>query len=142
MHMNFKHKKMIFPNTNREMELDIYLPKLRIAFEYQGEHHYITTAMYGTPDQQQLRDQQKLEACEANGITLVRCCIAVTNNQIPVPFWWDRSLESLKATIRTARPDLIPDPVSAAAIPVEMPRSARLKRKAIGTHESGIANAS
>ncbi len=32
------------------MELDIYIPSLSLAFEYQGKQHYETTGLFGTTD--------------------------------------------------------------------------------------------
>jgi hypothetical protein len=39
-HINFKHPEMFFPDSKMSMELDIYIPSLKIAFEYQGSQHY------------------------------------------------------------------------------------------------------
>lgn len=39
IHINYLHPDMEF-NSQRNVELDIYIPSLRIAFEYQGEQHF------------------------------------------------------------------------------------------------------
>jgi hypothetical protein len=44
----------------------------------------------------QQNDAVKKEFAHRTGITL-----------IPIPFWWNKSVESLTATIRTHRPDLL-----------------------------------
>ncbi len=48
--------------------------------------------------------------CEQSGITL-----------IVVPFWWDKSMESLVGTIASARPDIIMNRKAGDVIPMEMP---------------------
>ena len=61
---NYKHPLFKF-QTEYLMELDVYLPSLNLALEYQGEQHY--SAIYALGDQKTSvdRDQQKLEACKA-----------------------------------------------------------------------------
>jgi hypothetical protein len=49
--------------------------------------------MYGSPEPQKHRDSEKKYAASVTGVTLIE-----------IPFWWDRSTESLAATIRKARP--------------------------------------
>ncbi len=43
----------------------------------------------------QERDKMKRWICKGTGITLVI-----------IPYWWDKKIESLAATIRVARPDI------------------------------------
>lgn len=43
--------------SGRSMELDVYIPSLKLAFEYQGEQHFTATpTLDGTP-KLLLRDQ-------------------------------------------------------------------------------------
>ena len=42
------------------------------------------------------RDKEKKEICKENGITLIE-----------IPYWWDKQLSSLIATIHQQRKDLI-----------------------------------
>jgi hypothetical protein len=78
-----------------------------MAFEYQGIQHYedvfvnnrISARFY------KVRDQEKADACRRGDITL-----------IVVPYWWNRSIHSLRATIKKARPELIPQEVDAPVI--------------------------
>ena len=80
------------------LELDFYYPQYKLAFEYQGHQHYSNRLVFhqsGTLDDNQRRDLQKSSICKDKGITLIQ-----------VPYWWDRKLESLAATVYTQRPDL------------------------------------
>jgi hypothetical protein len=92
-------------------KLDVYIPLLSLAFEYQvftyGSHLYIQGQNhFGNMFAQQRNDQDKRSICDDLGITLIE-----------IPFWWDLSskrltynyltLQSLEAKIRALRPDLI-----------------------------------
>ena len=46
------------------MELDIYLPELQIAFEYQGEQHYFPSYWNSNPNFQKKKDEEKYLACK------------------------------------------------------------------------------
>jgi len=102
--MDVKH-----PQLPQQYELDIYLPDLKLALEYQGEHHYFDHYMFGSVATFQRRDRQKLRLCKLKGITLVY-----------VPYWWDRTESSLRATIAQQRPDLnLLDPIlHQGAVPI------------------------
>ena len=79
------------------MELDIFLPKEQLAFEYQGEQHFRDVYHLGTPwHQQRQRDEEKRKACKENEITLIE-----------VPYWWNKETSTLAATIHKERNDLI-----------------------------------
>jgi hypothetical protein len=87
----------------------IFLPHLSLALEYQGGQHYTTLSNFGDSEIWKRRDQAKLNFASQVGITL-----------ISIPFWWDRSSDSLAATIQLKRPDLISS-TNGVAIPLEMP---------------------
>lgn len=74
--------------SNNAMELDVFVPQLKLAFEYQGLHHYTEVPMFGPLDLYIRRDERKRRACEKLGIKLVE-----------VPFWWDNRPHSLASTI-------------------------------------------
>ena len=95
---------IIHPETGNFLELDVYLPGLKLAFEYQvswkdpldhppkknndlkqERHHYLKDASYTnvTLDFIQNRDRLKRELAPKTGITLVI-----------VPCWWDNRSES------------------------------------------------
>jgi hypothetical protein len=92
--INYRHSDLVH-SSRSFMELDIFYPELKLAFEYHGKQHY-TTFYRGNLEEQQKRDSEKIEACEKKNITL-----------IVVPYWWDETAGSLAATIREQRPDLL-----------------------------------
>ena len=47
----------------RAMELDAYVPDLKLAFEYQGEQHYKDIHTFGQQGNQAARDDEKKELC-------------------------------------------------------------------------------
>eukprot|EP00026_Physarum_polycephalum_P002177 Phypoly_transcript_02182.p1 GENE.Phypoly_transcript_02182~~Phypoly_transcript_02182.p1 ORF type:complete len:962 (+),score=179.47 Phypoly_transcript_02182:307-2886(+) len=79
------------------LEIDVYLPKLKLGFEYQDPHHYFH-AHFGssTLQEYQERDQRKKKIADYRGITIIN-----------VPFWWNWDAKSLVASIKGKRPDLL-----------------------------------
>jgi hypothetical protein len=61
---DYKHPQLFHNVTGRNMELDIYIPDLSLAFEYQGEQHFKN--IYPLVDQQVhiQRDKDKQDACK------------------------------------------------------------------------------
>lgn len=90
---NYRHPELSFSGTNRAMELDIFVPSLMLAVEYQGEPHFDQHYLGGSPSLLQERDEQKRKACQEAGITLLE-----------IPYWQGYSLESLKNLIIEKRP--------------------------------------
>jgi hypothetical protein len=90
---NYRHPEITNPKTKCRLELDVFLPSLSLAFEYQGKQHYQWHFKFGAPNEQQSRDNEKRETCNQHGITLVE-----------VPFWWDLSRNFLADVIRQQRP--------------------------------------
>eukprot|EP01114_Cavostelium_apophysatum_P021826 TRINITY_DN7718_c0_g1_i1.p1 TRINITY_DN7718_c0_g1~~TRINITY_DN7718_c0_g1_i1.p1 ORF type:complete len:570 (+),score=80.59 TRINITY_DN7718_c0_g1_i1:26-1735(+) len=83
-------------SSNRPMELDVFIPSLKLAFEYQGQQHFEDlNYVFDQVKDQKLRDSEKRQACVAIGISLIE-----------IPFWWDRTKETLVAIICDVRPDL------------------------------------
>jgi len=95
--MDFRHAGMLFSRSQHKMQLDIFIPTLQLAFEYQGGQHYTQHYLFGNPFQLHIRDKEKQAACERLGITL-----------ITIPYWWNGATDSLLATIHKIRPDLVP----------------------------------
>jgi len=93
---NFRAKDFRFERSNLPMELDIYLPNLLLAIEYQGIQHFQSHYLSNTLDSQKIRDMEKRKLCWERGITLLE-----------VPYWWDQTQRSLIATLHLLRPDII-----------------------------------
>jgi hypothetical protein len=90
---------------------EIFLPHLSLAIEYQGEQHYNLNKVYfGSVENNQRRDQAKRKFAKQFGITL-----------IPIPFWWDKSPDSLASTLHYYRPDIKLQAKEVPPIPLEMP---------------------
>ena len=56
------------------LELDIYLPDLKLAFEYQGQQHFHPIKLWGGKEAleaMQCRDARKAEICAERGVTLI-----------------------------------------------------------------------
>jgi predicted Zn-ribbon and HTH transcriptional regulator len=64
----------INPKTNKKLELDGFCEELKIAFEFQGKHHYDFTAFYTTQeelDYVKYKDEVKKQHCINNGVNLI-----------------------------------------------------------------------
>jgi hypothetical protein len=102
--------------SGEPIQLDIFVPSLKLAIEYQGEQHYQSDHIYNESAVVQSRDKFKREACNALGITLVE-----------IPYWWDQSKPSLAATIHKHRPD-IPLNIESKILHSTLPIEEKLKK--------------
>jgi hypothetical protein len=62
------------PDWLEGMELDIYVPSLKLGFEYQGQQHFHSIEAWGGEDglkQRKERDRKKKAICREQGITLI-----------------------------------------------------------------------
>ena len=89
----YRDDSLRFSNGYR-MELDVFVPSERLAFEYQGRQHYMSVEAWGgeeTLERRIERDAEKRSLCSSHGIRLVE-----------VPFTWDRAESSLLSLTRRA----------------------------------------
>ena len=102
------------------MTIQVFLPHLSLALEYQGETHYFSSHIFGKASTRQRADEIKQNFAKQMGITL-----------IPIPFWWDKSSKSLASTIQLYRPDIQFYNVSKMGLPIpaEMPAIAKNRFK-------------
>jgi hypothetical protein len=107
---DFVHEELVF-QSGVKMQLDVFLPRELLAFEYQGEQHFYDVFSMGSKWNYEQRDVEKREACKMNGITLIE-----------IPYWWDKKRESLEATIHSKRPDLVNVSCIAQLIPTLPPK--------------------
>ena len=92
---DFRHPELRFSQSNATMELDIWIPEISLAVEYQGEQHFETfwkgavdLTESQTLESTQRRDEEKRKACLSKGITLVE-----------IPYTWDRTLDYVRNAI-------------------------------------------
>ena len=74
---DYLHPNLIHPITRRRLQLDIFVPRLQLAFEYQGQQHYHDMQFFGSVVQRQEIDIEKRSLCSNKGISL-----------IDVPYWY------------------------------------------------------
>jgi hypothetical protein len=63
-----------YPSFLDGLELDIYMPALKIGIEYQGRQHYEPIGFFGGVEafkKLQIRDEKKRNLCKKNGIKLI-----------------------------------------------------------------------
>eukprot|EP01122_Echinamoeba_exundans_P006013 TRINITY_DN16232_c0_g1_i1.p1 TRINITY_DN16232_c0_g1~~TRINITY_DN16232_c0_g1_i1.p1 ORF type:complete len:124 (+),score=35.66 TRINITY_DN16232_c0_g1_i1:183-554(+) len=80
----------------KPLQLDLYLPKLKLAFEFQGEHHFDDYFKVGGSSNMRDRDSEKKAICVRAGISLVE--IAAD---------WDGSVASVLSAINSQAPDIL-----------------------------------
>jgi hypothetical protein len=67
-------KREASPDWIGRQRLDIYIPEINLAIEYQGEQHFKAIDIFGGKDALKIakaRDKEKLEKCIANNVNLV-----------------------------------------------------------------------
>ena len=104
----FIHVKKLFPDeevvedfvhpllsrsSGCAIQFDVFIPALRLAFEYQGEHHYQEIPSFGSLELYHSRDIDKLQACADNNISLV-----------VIPYLWDGKSTTLTQYINQQLP--------------------------------------
>lgn len=93
-------------NADTIIELDIFIPSISLAFEYQvraysiflsekGKQHYEENPVYSSLQLQQLADSRKEKICKEEGILLVK-----------VPYYWDGEKSSLRNLIKESYPSM------------------------------------
>eukprot|EP01121_Diplochlamys_sp_Union-15-3_P011347 TRINITY_DN3277_c0_g1_i2.p1 TRINITY_DN3277_c0_g1~~TRINITY_DN3277_c0_g1_i2.p1 ORF type:complete len:158 (-),score=17.55 TRINITY_DN3277_c0_g1_i2:6-479(-) len=65
--------------SGKQIELDIYIPTMKLAFEYQGAQHYHDNFMFGPSVMYKEIDKEKRDYCNKMGIALLH-----------VPYWWKK----------------------------------------------------
>ena len=87
---NYFHPKLM--NKTINFELDIFIPALQIAMEYQGQQHYddLPAAFGAGIELVQSRDRVK-----------ERMAKKLTVKIIYIPYWWDLSLSSFQSSLQS-----------------------------------------
>ncbi|EGG14005.1 hypothetical protein DFA_11766 [Cavenderia fasciculata] len=84
-------------STGAGFQLDFFIPRLQLAFEYQGKQHFQDTSLFGDYKIYHDRDVEKRLECKKHGIHI-----------IDVPYWWDNHLDSLVGTIQQYDASILP----------------------------------
>lgn len=83
--------------TNRNLELDCFSEKLKLALEYNGKQHYDFIPKFHNTKadffNQKYRDDIKRRLCMENGIDLIE--VPYTINHHDIPLYIDNALEKL-----------------------------------------------
>jgi len=99
LYYNSRKESLFKYRSGYYMELDIWLPKHDLCFEFQDMHHYASTWYNHQPRTQiEQKDTIKTSAVHSEGLTL-----------LVIPCWWDAGYESLAGLICFRRPDLLPN---------------------------------
>lgn len=88
----YKHPDLRFSDTGRKMELDIWIPSIKTAVEYQGQQHFFEVKSWGgrrALRRVQKRDAEKRKACKRCGIHLVE-----------ISYTWDGREDSVLRSIK------------------------------------------
>ena len=86
---NYRSPLILSIETDREFELDIFIPSLNVAFEYQGQQHYDDIASGFSP-------YEYYHSCD---LLKKQLSIDQKLNFIEIPYWWNGSLSTLFSTI-------------------------------------------
>eukprot|EP00026_Physarum_polycephalum_P000635 Phypoly_transcript_00636.p1 GENE.Phypoly_transcript_00636~~Phypoly_transcript_00636.p1 ORF type:complete len:901 (-),score=99.66 Phypoly_transcript_00636:59-2761(-) len=85
------------PHTGKYLELDVWIPNLKLCFEFQDAYHYVS-AWYTqiTVEHVQWRDRTKKNIVRETDESLIL-----------VPCWWNGRPESLAQSVMHERPDVL-----------------------------------
>ena len=92
-------KHLINEKTNRHLELDVYLPDLNLAFEYNGDYYHMNPEVYNSND---YNKTLKMYANQIWNKDLIKKGICDNNNITLVYIWehdWKTNKESIKQDI-------------------------------------------
>ena len=68
---DYQEKDLRYSKSNRPFEFDIYIPSLKLGFEYQGEQHFNFNHIYTPSLQYSENDEEKQNKCKQHGIILI-----------------------------------------------------------------------
>lgn len=60
---DYKHPDLRYTSTRRKMELDIFIPALALAIEYQGQQHFSDVGSFTPSSKRVEMDKEKQNAC-------------------------------------------------------------------------------
>lgn len=140
IHSDFWHPIARYGDTGSSIQLDIFIPRffvhfffliksLNLAFEYQGVQHFEKSNVMNDVSTIQSKDEDKLVQASKEGIFVyVTLTHTIGITIILIPYWWDHTINSLKATIHKSRPDLFPELKHRRISPIPDKPSKRMRK--------------
>jgi DNA ligase-1 len=121
-----KDPALYLEGSTSPSQYDFFIKEWRLAIEYQGEQHYLDIRPVKSPLSERLkRDAAKLASAVKHGIILVY-----------IPYWWDRTRDSLSSTLHQYLPDKFLKTAS-PPIPTELPPDyKKIKKPGILTNKN------
>jgi len=89
-----KHDRLLCEETMTHFQIDVYLPQVELALEYNGIQHYENTQPFVQSSLSHFCDEAKKRSCSVLGITLLE-----------IPFWKRGEQVFLEKIVQT-RPDM------------------------------------
>jgi len=80
---DYLHPDLYYEQTNRNMQFDIFVPQLNLAFEYQGPSHFAHhnyKMFVPSRTRTQVLDVEKEKLCKERGIKLLKIPYWITPN--------------------------------------------------------------
>eukprot|EP01120_Amphizonella_sp_Union-15-10_P007431 TRINITY_DN2506_c0_g1_i1.p1 TRINITY_DN2506_c0_g1~~TRINITY_DN2506_c0_g1_i1.p1 ORF type:complete len:120 (-),score=17.04 TRINITY_DN2506_c0_g1_i1:181-540(-) len=91
---DYRNESLRFGNDGRPLELDIFVPSLSMALEYQGAQHFHSKPFFGSRLNYERKDREKRDLCKRFGISLIE-----------VRYFWGDS-DNLLDFLGERRPDV------------------------------------
>eukprot|EP01127_Copromyxa_protea_P021077 TRINITY_DN7155_c0_g1_i1.p1 TRINITY_DN7155_c0_g1~~TRINITY_DN7155_c0_g1_i1.p1 ORF type:complete len:593 (-),score=123.15 TRINITY_DN7155_c0_g1_i1:168-1946(-) len=85
----FTREDLKFSDSGATIVLDVFVPELNLAFEYQGIQHYKDTEIFGESTKYSSRDVVKKKVCSNVGITILE-----------IPYWWTGDMSSIRTIVK------------------------------------------
>ena len=86
---DYRPDKIRYSRSNLPIEIDVYVPHLKIGFEYQGAQHYIIKTSLANYERIVQKDREKVLLCNEHGVRLVI-----------IPYWTPLTIQSISSFLK------------------------------------------